>query len=89
MLTSLKLQDKNIKTIFVSRLSITNPLKEEESGSKSVSRIEGKMFGLAVYSFTFSLFNVEIKRNTKKGISIKMFEPETVVHCDCLAEESP
>ena len=47
------------------------------------------MFGLTVYSFTFSLFNVEIKRNTKKGISIKMFEPETVVHCDCLAEESP
>ena len=47
------------------------------------------MFGLAVYSFTFSLFNVEIKRNTKKGISIKMFKPETVVHCDCLAEESP
>ena len=47
------------------------------------------MFGLAVYSFTFSLFNVEIKRNTKKGISVKRFEPETVVHCDCLAEGSP
>lgn len=47
------------------------------------------MFGLVMYSFTFFLFNVEIKRNTKKGISVKRFEPETIVHCDCLAEGSP
>lgn len=67
---------------------IINLLKEEEFGLKLVSRIEGKMFGFVVYFFMFFFFNVEIKRNIKKGILIKMFELEIVVYCDCLVEES-